>query len=314
MSRKYALIAPCRNEALFARRTLESILAQTAPPALVIVVDDGSTDETPQILAEYEAKYDFFRVVRRKNRGERAVGAGVIDAFYSGYDTLDPGEFDYVCKVDLDLDLPPRYFEILMDRMEENPRLGTVSGKPYYLDAAGRKVSERCGDEMSVGMTKFYRVSCFQQIGGFVRQVMWDGIDSHRCRMFGWQTASLDEPEIEFNHLRPMGSSQQSIWTGRLRSGFGQYFMGTGPLYMLAIAANRVLWPPVLIGALGMLVGYVQSAFKRVPRYDEPGFRRFLRAYQWQCLIRGKVRATKDLDEKQASRWQPGPAVASTSP
>lgn len=312
MSRKYALIAPCRNEALFARRTLESILAQTVRPTLIVLVDDGSTDDTPRILADYAAKHDFIRVVRRENRGKRAVGPGVIEAFYSGYETLQPEDFDYICKIDLDLELPPRYFELLLERMEANPRLGTASGKPFYIDAAGRKVSERCGDEMSVGMTKFYRVSCFQQIGGFVHQVMWDGIDSHRCRMLGWQAASFDDPDLEFHHLRPMGSSQQGVFAGRMRGGFGQYFMGTGPLYMLAIGVNRILWPPMILGSIGLLCGYVSSAIQRAPRYEEPEFRSFLRAYQWQCLIRGKQQATLDLDQKQAGCWQPDPATAAT--
>jgi len=101
-------------------------------PALWVIVDDGSSDATPAILADYAARYDFIRVVRREDRGRRSVGPGVIEAFYAGYDTIDPKQFDYLCKLDLDLDLPPRYFELLMERMEALPRLGTCSGKPYY--------------------------------------------------------------------------------------------------------------------------------------------------------------------------------------
>jgi glycosyltransferase involved in cell wall biosynthesis len=235
--RRYVLVAPCRDEAKLMRHTLESVAAQTVPPALWIIVDDGSTDETPMILAEYAARLPYLRVVRRANRGSRRVGPGVIEAFYEGLDQVNLDDFDYVCKLDLDLDLPPRYFELLMERMEANPRLGTCSGKPYSVNAlTGELEPELGGDEMSVGMTKFYRVSCFKEIGGFVRQVMWDGIDCHRCRMLGWVAQSEDAEELRFLHLRPMGSSQQNIWTGRLRWGFGQYFMGTAPLYLVASA------------------------------------------------------------------------------
>ena len=83
--------------------------AQTVLPALWIVVDDGSTDETPAILEEYRAKLPYLRVVRKADRGQRAVGPGVIDAFYAGLDTVDLDQFDYLCKLDLDLDLPPCY-------------------------------------------------------------------------------------------------------------------------------------------------------------------------------------------------------------
>ncbi|MEO0770772.1 MAG: glycosyl transferase family 2, partial [Cyanobacteria bacterium J06649_4] len=82
---------------------------------------------------------------------------------------------------------------------------------------------ERCGDETSVGRNKFYRRACFEAIGGFVRQVMWDGIDCHRCRMEGWIACSWDEPALRFVHLRPMGSSQKNIFTGSTRHGSGQY-------------------------------------------------------------------------------------------
>jgi poly-beta-1,6-N-acetyl-D-glucosamine synthase len=301
---RYCLITPCRDEATYARRTLDSVVNQTARPALWVIVDDGSTDETPAILAEYAAKHDFIRVIRREDRGKRAVGPGVVDAFYAGYETIDPESFDYVCKLDLDLDIPPRYFEILMGRMRENPRIGTCSGKPYFPGKDGRLVSEACGDEMSVGMIKFYRTACFQQIGGFVREVMWDGIDCHRCRMNGWIACSWDEPELRFVHLRPMGSSQQGIFTGRMRHGYGQWFMGTSLSYMTASAVFRMTRPPYVLGGLAMWWGFVWAMLKRKPRYEDHQFRDFLRRYQWACLLRGKGPATRRLNERQADKWE----------
>ena len=302
--RCYCLITPCRDEAEHARRTLESVVRQTITPALWVIVDDGSTDQTPQILQEYATRHPFIRVIQRKDRGARAVGPGVVDAFYAGYSTIDPADFAYVCKLDLDLDLPPRYFEILMQRMDANPRIGTCSGKPYFARADGTLISEKCGDEMSVGMTKFYRTECFQQIGGFVRQVMWDGIDCHRCRMQGWIARSWDDPDLRFIHLRPMGSSQQSIWTGRKRHGFGQYFMGTSLAYMTASAVFRMAHPPYVLGGLATWWGFVASMLGRKSQYDDPVFRRFLRRYQWDCLLRGKIAATNELDAMQEGVWK----------
>lgn len=287
------------------RRTLDGLVAQSVAPSLVVVVDDGSTDDTPAILEEYAQKLPSLRVVRRANRGIRSVGPGVIDAFYAGLDTVNLDDFDYMCKLDLDLDLPPRYFEILIQRMEAEPRLGTCSGKPYVIDAQSGALSpEVCGDEMSVGMTKFYRVPCFKEIGGFVRQVMWDGIDCHRCRMLGWLAESVDIQELRFIHLRPMGSSHKGIWTGRVRWGYGQYFMGTAPSYMLASAAFRLVHYPYLLGSAAMMYGYATSAAKGKDRYDEPGFREFLRQYQRECLIYGKSEATRRANARQAPVWE----------
>jgi len=323
--RRYCLITPCRDEAKFARRTLESVLRQTELPAVWVIVDDGSKDETPSILAEYARRVPWIRVIRRADRGDRKLGGGVIEAFDAGTSTLDLDRFDYLCKLDLDLDLPPGYFATLMDRMEREPRIGTSSGKPYFvppgkdgpvsfpLTDTSRFVSEKTGDENSVGMTKFYRLACFRQIGGFVREVMWDGIDCHRCRQLGWIAVSWDDPELRFVHLRPMGTSYKSWWTGRVRHGFGQYFMGTGPVYLLASAIYRISRPPVVVGGLAMLYGYFRSMVRRTPRYGDPGFRRFLRRYQWACLIKGKRRATAELNARQAVHWNPPPTRAAAS-
>ena len=306
--RRYCLISPCRNEAEFARRTLESVANQSVPPDLWIVVDDGSTDQTPQILADYQKRLPYLKVIRREDRGKRSVGPGVVDAFYCGYSAVEEREHEYVCKLDFDLELPPRYFEILIQRMEENPRIGTCSGKAYYPDrATGQLVSEMCGDEMSVGMTKFYRKECFQQIGGLVREVMWDGIDCHRCRMLGWIAISWDEPDLRFIHLRPMGSSQEGLWVGRKRHGYGQYFMGTSPVYMAVSALYRMTRRPRFWGGIAMAWGYLQAAIAGKPRYGDLEFRRFLRRYQWDCLRYGKRAATRRLNEAQSAVWRPVP-------
>lgn len=312
MGRRYCLISPCRNEEEFCRRTLDSVVEQTEQPALWVIVDDGSTDATPQILADYAAKHDWIQVVTRTDRGERAVGPGVIQAFYAGYDTIDPEAFDYLCKLDLDLELPRGYFAELMDRMEQNPRIGCCSGKPYFPGPSntaktfdGELISEGCGDENAIGASKFYRSACFRQIGGFVRQVMWDGIDGHRCRMKGWIAVSWDDPELRFLHLRPMGSSQKGIVTGRLRHGFGQYFMGTGLGYMTASALYRMAKRPFVVGGAAMWWGYVKSALEGVERYDDPKLREFVHEYHKSCLLKGKARATAELNRRQAAVWNP---------
>jgi biofilm PGA synthesis N-glycosyltransferase PgaC len=299
---RYALITPCRDEAKFARRTLDSVTQQTISPSLWLIVDDGSTDETPQILTEYAAKFPYIKVIRRENRGFRKLGGGVIDAFYEGYDRIRSEDFDYVCKFDLDLDLPRAYFQTLMEKMGQEPRIGTASGKPWF-SADGKRISEKCGDENSVGMIKFYRTDCFRQIGGFVRELMWDGIDGHRCRMLGWIAVSWSDPELQFEHLRPMGTSHRNWWTGRVRHGFGQYYMGTGITYMLASAIFRIFHPPVVRGSIAMLWGYFRSLLTRAERYPDPEFRQFLRKYQWRSLVFGKERATRDLNASQTEVW-----------
>ncbi len=301
MATKYVIISPCRDEATHMRRTLDSVMRQSVPPDLWVIVDDGSTDETPAILAEYAARLPYLRIIRRENRGKRSVGPGVVEAFNVGFESIDAKAFDYLCKLDLDLELPGTYFEELIRRMRADQRLGTCSGKPYYPDSDGRLVSEKCGDEMSVGMTKFYRMDCFRQIGGFVSEVMWDGIDCHRCRMLGWTARSFDDPRLRFLHLRPMGSSQNGIWVGRWRHGRGQWFMGTGLLFMTASALYRATRPPFLEGGVAMWLGYVGGMLTQKPRYADADFTAFLRRYQREALFLGKHRAIARLEQRQSA-------------
>src|SRR5262249_48270837 len=143
----------------------------------------------------------FLRVLRRDDRGRRSLGAGVIEAFDAGLETVRLTDFEYVCKLDADLDLPPRYFETLLEHMERDPRLGALSGKPFFRprgDVHAALVPEPCGDDVCVGMAKFYRRTCFEQVGGFVRALMWDGIDAHVSRMLGWRNQAADDERLRF--------------------------------------------------------------------------------------------------------------------
>jgi poly-beta-1,6-N-acetyl-D-glucosamine synthase len=296
-SGRYLVISPCRNESKFMRQTLDSVVAQSVLPQKWIIVDDGSTDATPEILKEYAARHAWIEVVTRKDRGARSVGPGVIEAFYAGYEVADLAGITYLCKLDLDLVLPTKYFERLIERMLNDPLLATISGKAYLMRDS-QMINEGHGDENSIGASKFYRLDRFQEMGGFVSQVMWDGIDGHICRMRGWRAESVDDPELRFVHLRPMGSSQKSILTGRIRHGRGQYFMGSGLLWMLATAAYRIPERPIVIGGLLILWGWIESWLKSRPRFEKEGFRTFLHSYQRRALLVGKKRAISEIYEK----------------
>lgn len=287
-SRRYLVVTPCRNEAQHLRTTLDTVLAQTLPPARWVIVDDGSTDDTPAILAEYAARHPSLRVITRRDRGRRAVGPGVIDAFYEGLVTESLDDYDYVCKMDADLDLPPRYFERAIERMESEPRLGNLSGKMMERQPDGSLVTFFMGDENAIGAIKLYRVACFRAIGGFVREVAWDGIDGHLCRMHGWIAASVDDAEMRFVHLRPMGSSEGDILVGRRRWGRGKYFMGSAWYYVLAASVFRMKDAPRVRGGLEILRGYLQSARARQSRYDNPRYRRYVRRFELLQLVLGK--------------------------
>jgi len=298
----YCLISPARNEAEYIRDTLDSVLAQTVLPKRWIIIDDGSTDDTPRILANYAKKHKFIEVHRREDRGKRALGGGVVEVFNQGMEILGDDPVEFVCKLDVDLILPPRYFERLLEEMAKDERLGSVSGKPYYR-AGDELKSERIGDDVSAGMTKFYRRAFLDDIGGLVKGLICDGIDCYRGRMLGWRSKSIEDRELRFSHLRPMGSSDKGIMTGRRRLGEGYWFLGAAPSFVLASAVYRLQHRPALIGSIATLQGYARAWLTRMPLYDDLEFRKYLRRYHRAMLTKGRARATELFDREAAEAW-----------
>lgn len=302
-SRRYLVITPCRDEADYIARTIDTMCGQSVRPTLWVIVDDGSTDRTPAIVEAAARRNSFIKVLTRTDRGERRVGPGVIEAFYAGLQCVpNAGEFDYVCKMDADLELPPRYFERLMEEMEREPHLGAISGKMFLRDSKGRLHHERRGDDHAAGPTKFYRMSCFEHIGGFVRMVGWDGIDGHMCRQRGWMARSIVDDELQVVHLRQMGSSQVGLLHGRVRGGEGKWRIGSSPWYVFVTAIYRIFDAPVVVGALAMVYGYVRAMVNGVPRMSDPAYLRHLRRYEWSVLLRGRSRAHRKSDDRIRAR------------
>lgn len=288
MQTAYVLISPCKDEAQYIERTLASIDRQTIKPAQWVIVDDGSVDDSMAIVARWRERMPFIKVVRRDSEA-RQVGAGVVRAFYDGLAAVDV-PYDFLCKFDVDLDMPPRYFEIMLERMAEDPHLGTCSGKTFYRDPrTGAPVLEVHGDEQSTGPCKFYRRTCFEAIGGFEFDVGWDAYDCHKARWMGWRARSWDDPEIRFEHLRLMGSSQKSIYHGRIRHGRGAYLLGSHPLFLCAAVARRaVMERPRVVGALAIAYGYFHAALTGAERYADTEIVRFVRRFQLRALLQGK--------------------------
>jgi len=282
------IISPVRDEEEYLEGTINSLINQTIKPIEWIVVDDGSTDRTAEIVQKAAQDHPWIHLVTKPDRGKRAVGPGVVEAFYFGYEKISSDNYDYICKMDGDIEFKPNYFERLLDFFDNDPFLGAASGKPFGEAKNNRLIEERHNDEMVAGMINFYRRKCFEDIGGFVREVHWDGITFHRARMYGWRTRSIRHPDLNFIHKRQMGSSYNGILTGRIRWGKGQYFMGTPVLYIFAIGFYRMLEKPFIIGGFFIVYGYFKSMIQKSTRYTDLDFRKSLNAWQMERLKLGK--------------------------
>jgi biofilm PGA synthesis N-glycosyltransferase PgaC len=273
------IVSPVRDESALIEKTLKSIVAQTIWPMEWIIVDDGSTDNTAEIVRSYAEKYNFIRLIANENRGFRKLGGGVIAAFKFGLNHVSHKDYQFVAKLDGDMSFGSKYLETMFHKFESMPRLAAVSGKVFRPED-GKYVPEWIIDEHVAGQFKLYRREAFEEIGGFVEEVMWDGIDVHMSRMRNWNTLSFDHPDAHLIHHRLMGSSDKNVLKGRLRWGRGIYYMGYHPLYALASGFFRMREKPVFIGGLLIIAGYFKAAIQRVPRYDNPEFRAYLQKWQ----------------------------------
>lgn len=277
------IISPVRDEEAYLRLTMDAMVAQTIRPVEWILVDDGSKDSTPDIIREYAAKYPFIRLVERTDRGFRKLGGGVVAAFNFGMGHITHTDYRYIAKLDGDMSFGPHYLAHMFAKFDSDPKLAAVSGKVYRFEH-NQYIEEAHIEEQVAGQFKLYRREAFEDIGGFVEHLSWDGIDIHTAWMRGWKTLSFYDNAAWLWHHRIMGSSDKHIYEGRLRWGRGNWYMGYHPLYAIAAGLNRMREKPYVIGGLLMIYSYFLSALRGLPRYENPEFRRYLRAWQKQRL------------------------------
>ena len=288
-----AIVIPFLNEDRYLGTLLESMAAQTRPPDRLLLVDDGSTDASPEIAARFAQRHAYARVLRRPPRAlgrDRLIDAAEWRAFRWGFERLD-GAFDVVAKMDADLRLNRGLLAAIDRAFEADPQLGMAGTYLSVVAPDGRYVPERSPAYHVRGPTKFYRRACYEQIDPVLSVPGWETIDEVKARMLGWRTLSVALPGEPSLHLRATGTLDGALRASR-RDGQGAYSYGAHPLHVVLGAVNRLRDRPYLLGALNYLAGWGLAAARRVPR-AEPEVRAFARREQ---LLR--IRAILEGDQR----------------
>jgi biofilm PGA synthesis N-glycosyltransferase PgaC len=278
---QYVIISPVRDEEKFIAGTVRSVAEQTVRPAEWVIVNDGSSDRTGEILDSVAAEHSWIRVVHRANRGFRKSGGGVVEAFNDGYKALAVKDWDFIVKLDGDLTFAPDYFEKCFDQFQQDPRLG-IGGGTIYNMFDGKGEIEEVPKFHVRGATKIYKRECWEAIGGLWVAPGWDTIDEVKANMLGWTSRSFDE--IPLNQQRPTGTAE-SRWKDLVKCGRARYVSGYHPLFMAGSCFVRLLRAPFIVGSAGLLYGYVTGYLKHLPQVDDPGFIRYLRDQQLRRLM-----------------------------
>lgn len=281
MNRNYVIITPVRNEEKFLELTIRSVVEQTIPPLCWVLVDDGSSDSTPSIIAKAEATCKFIKGVYRKDRGYRLSGTGVVDAVNEGYKLSSQLGWNFLGKLDGDLSFDRDYFEKCLARFEDNPKLGIGGGAISRLEN-GVLVSESPKDPLFHvrGAVKIYRKECWDAIGGIVAGPCWDSIDELKANMLGWQTYTFSD--LKVHHHRPAGEAF-GRWKDSVKGGRGNYVTGYHPVFMFLKCLSRLSRAPR--SSLGLLYGYISSYCARAPRLVDKSLMRYIRKQQLLYIV-----------------------------
>jgi glycosyltransferase involved in cell wall biosynthesis len=278
---KYVLITPAHNEERFISKTLESMVAQTLLPERWIIVNDGSTDKTGEIAADYAQRFPWIQVVHRSPRLDRHFGAKV-HAFNAGLERVGSLDFDVIGNLDADISFDPEYLSFLMRKFSEDSKLG-VGGTPFIEDGGYDTARDSFeGEKHVAGGCQLFRRRCFEEVGGYVPNpgggVDWIAVTT--ARMKGWKTQSF--PEKRFHHYRTLGTAGRSRVAASFSYGEKDYYLGGSPLWQLFRVAYRATKQP--IDGAALLAGYCWAAARRIKRPVSRELMRFHRCEQMKKL------------------------------
>jgi glycosyltransferase involved in cell wall biosynthesis len=282
----YVLVTPARNERDFIEGTIRSVIAQTHLPSKWVIVSDGSTDGTDELVGRYAREHNWIELLRMPEHRDRSFAAKAV-CFNTAFDSLRPVSFDLIANLDADITFELDYLEFLAGRFADNPRLG-VAGTPFIEDAGqpqGHSYAHRFADLQHVsGACQMFRRQCLEELGGY-SQIKGGGIDwvaVTTARMKGWQTRTFLEKTC-FHH-RKMGTASRNPLMARFQHGQEDYYVGQHPLWQLLRGAFQMRSKPVVLGGLFLILGYFWAMIRRVRRPVSPELISFRRAEQMARL------------------------------
>lgn len=282
---RYVIISPVRNEAKNIEATITSMVGQSIKPLAWVIVDDGSNDKTPEIICRCVTGIHWITVITLPDRGYYdLMGGGEIRAFYRGLEKVQHLDFDFLGKLDGDIVLERSYYEELLGRFRENPRLGIAGGTCLHYEGA-KLVVEKVYEKHVRGAARMYRKACWDAIGGVIDKLGWDAMDCYKARMLGWETRSFED--LRVIHLVKTWS--KGGWLhGRRRSGRMEFLIGSHPAFFLLKVVRELKVKPYLLSTLALAGGYFIARCKREPRVADAELVRYIRREQLGRLLRKK--------------------------
>lgn len=274
----YVLITPSRNEERFIEKTIQSVICQTVLPSKWIIVNDGSTDTTGEIVRRYLPKYSWMELVDLPVHRDRSF-AGKVYAFNAGLERVKNLEYEVLGNLDSDVSFEADYCEFLLRKFENDPRLG-VAGTIFQEEGYSSATDSFEGQNHVAGGCQLFRRRCFEEIGGYVPNkaggIDWIAVTT--ARMKGWTTRSFREKS--FFHFRSLGTAERSLLASTFSYGEKDYYLGGHPLWEMFRVTYRMIKKPYVVGAVALSLGYVSAFLRRMKRPVSKELMRFHRREQ----------------------------------
>jgi biofilm PGA synthesis N-glycosyltransferase PgaC len=277
----YVLITPARNEAAFIEQTIKAVIQQTVKPVKWVIVSDGSTDGTDEIVKKYIREHPWMELVRMPERTDRHFGGKAI-AFNAGRDKIRHIAYDIIGNLDADITFDADYFEFLLNKFAQDRTLG-VAGTPFREGDAQYDYRFSRKEHVS-GACQLFRRECFETIGGYI-PLKEGGIDLTAvvtARMRGWKTETFTEKACL--HLRPMGKAGPHYLKYTFKSGHGDYLLGVHPAWQFFRSIYQMSTKPLFLSGFLLLSGYTWGMIARPPKPVSNEFVRFRRKEQMRWL------------------------------
>ncbi|MEM7233822.1 MAG: glycosyltransferase family A protein [Planctomycetota bacterium] len=315
-SRPYIVVTPAYNEEEHLPATIESMVAQRVPPAVWVIVDDGSTDRTGEIVRAAAEETDW--IVAVGGGDKQTVGSDglllalEIKAFERGLERaleISPNA-EFYCKLDADLRFDEEYFAKLLEEMAKDERLG-IAGGTIYEYHGDELVKELINPKHVRGATKFYRRTCYEAFGGLRSMLGWDVVDELLAHDHDWRVKPFDPPQLI--HLRPT-SSRGGRFKGFVRNGLIAHYVGYSFGRIAIRSAYRVTLGLDPVHGFGLFWGYFRSVISRRPRADRAVLDS-VRRNQWSSAPIGSAIAValKNLPGRVRGLLFPSRSKSSTS-
>ncbi len=280
---KTVLITPFLNEETVIGDLIKSVIAQELQPAKWVLVDDGSSDNSVNIIKKITKDKDWISLVQLDHKSQkRSIGAKIINAFNSGLATISINDYDIIMKLDADLILPENYIKEITRQFTKNPSIGLCGGVCGLVEKGEIKLERKTNLDHVRGALKAYRRECFQEIGGLVNRMGWDSVDEYKTRYKNWEVKVL--PDLMVTHLK-----ETNIKTGYTRASFKNGIMlytirFDFPLLMTNVL-KRFLWKPYIIQGLAILFGYCYAFLFREEKIIDKKLGKFIRKYRYSKIV-----------------------------